>query len=52
VKEKRYSIISLQIQGTKRESHQDKEIELIALKNHINIHFKPSSTTLEIPAIF
>lgn len=52
IKEKRYSIISLQIQSTKRESEQDKEIELIALKNHINIHFKPYSTVLEIPAIY
>ena len=52
VKEKRYSIISLQIQSTKRQSTQDKEIELIALKNHINIHFKSSCTILEIPAIF
>ena len=52
VKEKRYSIIILQIQSATREKEQDKEIELIALKNHINIHFKKCTTILEIPAIF
>jgi len=52
VKDKRYSIISLQIDSDKRENEQDKEIELLALKNHINIHFKPCSSILEIPAIF
>ena len=51
VKEKRYSIIILKIQSTSRENEQDKEIELLALKNHINIHFKKSATILEIPAI-
>jgi len=52
VKEIRYSIISLHIQGNKRDNEQDKEIELLAFKNHINIHFKKSATLLEIPAIF
>jgi hemerythrin len=52
VKERRYSIITLQIQSIQRESQQDKEIELLALKNHINIHFKKCATILEIPAIF
>ena len=52
VKEKRYSIIILQIQSLHRESEKDKEIELLALKNHINIHFKKCATILEIPAIF
>ncbi len=51
VKEKRYSIIILQIKGKTRKKEQDKEIELLALKNHINIHFKNFSTILEIPAI-
>ena len=51
VKEKRYSIIILRIQSTSRENEQDKEIELLSLKNHINIHFKKSATILEIPAI-
>ena len=51
VKEKRYSIIMLQLQSDSRENKQDKEIELLALKNHINIHFKKSTTILEIPAI-
>jgi hypothetical protein len=52
VKEKRYSIISLQIKSHQRDNEQDKEIELLSLKNHINIHFKKSTTILEIPAIF
>jgi hemerythrin len=52
VKERRYSIIVLQIKSEKRESTQDKEIELISLKNHINIHFKKCATILEIPAIY
>jgi len=52
VKDKRYSIITLQVVASKRKSQEDKELELLALKNHINIHFKENSTTLEIPAIF
>jgi len=51
VKEKRYSIIVLQLLCKNRDSSQDKELELLALKNHINIHFKPNATLLEIPAI-
>lgn len=51
VKGKRYSIIILELSSNRREKHQDKEIELLALKNHINIHFKEKSTMLEIPAI-
>jgi len=51
VKEKRYSIIILQVKSISREKEHDKEIELLALKNHINIHFKESATILEIPAI-
>jgi len=52
VKEKRYSIIILQVQSKYRNNDKDKEIELLALKNHINIHFKENNTILEIPAIF
>lgn len=51
VKEKRYFIIVLQLLCQNRDSSQDKELELLALKNHINIHFKKNSTLLEIPAI-
>jgi hypothetical protein len=51
VKEKRYSIIILQLRCQDRDGSQDKELELLALKNHINIHFKPNATILEIPAI-
>jgi len=51
VKEKRYSIIILQLLCKDRDSSQDKELELLALKNHINIHFKENATLLEIPAI-
>jgi len=51
VKNKRYSIIILQVKSTFRDKKYDKEIELLALKNHINIHFKESATILEIPAI-
>jgi len=51
VKDIRYSIIILQVKSTLRDKEQDKEIELLALKNHINIHFKESTTILEIPAI-
>jgi len=52
VKETRYSILVLQIQSKTRDKERDKEIELIALKNHINIHFKKQLTILEIPAIY
>jgi len=51
VKDKRYSIIILHVKSTSREKEYDKEIELLALKNHINIHFKESAAILEIPAI-
>ena len=51
VKDKRYSIIILKVKSTSRDKKYDKEIELLALKNHINIHFKKSATILEIPAI-
>jgi len=51
VNDKRYSIIILQVKSTSRYKEDDKEIELLALKNHINIHFKESATILEIPAI-
>lgn len=51
VKEIRYSIITLQIQGKIKDEEQNKEIELLAFKNHINIHFKKNATLLEIPAI-
>jgi hypothetical protein len=51
VKEKRYSIIILQLLCQKRDETQDKELELLALKNHINIHFRKNATILEIPAI-
>ena len=51
VKEKRYFIILLQLLCQNRDSSQDKELELLALKNNINIHFKKNSTLLEIPAV-
>jgi len=51
IKEKRYFIIVLQLLCQNRDSSQDKELELLALKNHINIYFKKNSTLLEIPAI-
>jgi hypothetical protein len=51
VKNQRYSIIVLQLSSNQRNNETDKEIELLALKNHINIHFKKSHTLLEIPAI-
>ena len=51
VKSKRYSIIILQLTCKSRKSETDKELELLAHKNHINIHFKKNSITLEIPAI-
>lgn len=51
VKEKRYSIIILEIKSNSRESEKDKELELLALRNHINIHFKSNRVILEIPAI-
>ena len=51
IKEKRYSIIVLQLLCKDRDDSQDKELELLALKNHINIHFKKNATLLEIPAI-
>ena len=51
VKNKRYSIIILQLVCKNRDNQMDKELELLALKNHINIHFKKNATLLEIPAI-
>ncbi len=51
VKDKRYSIIVLQLLCKNRDNQRDKELELLALKNHINIHFKKNATILEIPAI-
>ena len=51
VKDTRYSIIIIQVQSTSRDKEHDKETELLALKSHINIHFKESATILEIPAI-
>jgi len=51
VKDKRYSIIVLQLVCKNRDNQMDKELELLALKNHINIHFKKNATLLEIPAI-
>ena len=51
VKNKRYSIIILQLFCKDRDSSQDRELELLALKNYINIHFRQNATILEIPAI-
>ena len=51
LKNKRYSIIVLQIKSNCRESENDKEIELLANKNHINMHFKEEKVILEVPAI-
>ncbi len=51
VKNERYSIIIIQLKSSKREESSDKEIELLAHKNHINIHFKKQEIILEIPAI-
>ena len=51
VKGKRYPILLLELKGDDRVIQYDKEIELLALKNHINIHFKQNIATLEIPAI-
>ena len=51
VKNERYSIIIIQLKGNQREENTDREIELLAHKNHINIHFKKHEIILEIPAI-
>ena len=51
VKDKRYSIIVIQLKSNKREENKDRDIELLAYKNHINIHFKKQEVILEIPAI-
>jgi len=51
VQNKRYSILILEIKSDSRESIKDKALELIALQNHINAHFRKGSITLEIPAI-
>jgi len=51
VKNTRHSIIILQLTSDQREDETDKELELLALKNHINIHFKYNRAVLEIPAI-
>jgi len=51
VKNKRYSIIILQLKSHRRNDEADREIELLAYKNHINMHFKKGEAVLEIPAI-
>ncbi len=51
VKNQRYSIIVIQLKSNKRDESTDREIELLAHKNHINIHFKKQEIILEIPAI-
>jgi len=51
IKKKRYSIIVIQFKSQYRNQEKDKELELLALKNHINIHFKNNSSIIEIPAI-
>ena len=51
VNEKRYSIIILQLKSAHRDRESDKELEFLALKNHINIHCKDTATIIEIPAI-
>ena len=51
VKNERYSIIVIQLKSNEREESLDREIELLAHKNHINIHFKKQEIILEIPAI-
>jgi len=51
VKSERYSIIILQLKSEERENDTDRELELLAHKNHINLHFQKEYATLEIPAI-
>jgi len=51
VHNKRYAILILEIKSDSREKIKDKELELIALQNHVNAHFREASITLEIPAI-
>ena len=51
IKNERYSIIIIQLKSNKRKESIDREIELLAHKNHINIHFKKQEIILEIPAI-
>ena len=51
IKSKRYSIIVIEFKSDQRQQNKDKELELLALKNHINIHFKETSSIIEIPAI-
>ena len=51
VRDKRYSIIILQLKSNTREDETDRELELLAHKNHINMHFQKNHAILEIPAI-
>ena len=51
VKRERYSIIIIKLKSSKRNESRDREIELLAHKNHINIHFNKQEIILEIPAI-
>ena len=51
IKNQRYSIIVLKLKSSNREQSHDSEIEFLAHKNHINIHFTRDSIALEIPAI-
>ncbi len=51
VKNERYSIIVIHLKANEREDSTDRDVELLAHKNHINIHFKKYEIILEIPAI-
>ncbi|CAA6818874.1 MAG: Unknown protein [uncultured Sulfurovum sp.] len=51
IKEKKYSIIVLELKSDTRKSEADKELKKMANKNCIDIQFKKGSITLEVPAI-
>ena len=51
IKEKKYSIIVLELKGNERSQETDKELSTLASKNCINVSLQKESVTLEIPAI-
>ncbi len=51
VEEKKYPIVILELQGSKRVTSSDMNIKESASDIHIDLHFKDNAITLEIPAI-
>ncbi|CAA6806953.1 MAG: Unknown protein [uncultured Sulfurovum sp.] len=51
IKEKKYAIIVLKLEGSTRNNDTDKELKSLANKNCVGINLQENSVTLEVPAI-